>query len=91
MLEEANKKKTELIQRCMTRKDEMRKWSQKHTHEQKYSLLESHAHHRATHLLRRASEIKQDQEDEVRTVNVTKDRDHNIHNTNLKHTLYVTL
>ncbi|XP_021935545.1 cilia- and flagella-associated protein 45-like isoform X2 [Zootermopsis nevadensis] len=69
MLEEADKRNNELMQKCKVRKDEMCKWSQKQKHGQKYSLLESHAHHQATHLLRRAFEMKQDQEDEVKRAN----------------------
>jgi hypothetical protein len=65
MMAEADKKKNKLIEQCMARKVEMQKWSQKHLHGQKYSLLESDAHQRATYLLRRAFEIKQEQEDEV--------------------------
>jgi hypothetical protein len=74
MLEEDNKKNNELMQ-SKAREDE---WAQKQTHGQKHSLLESRAHRQASHLLRRAFEIKQDQEDEVRTLFVTKDRGHNI-------------
>jgi hypothetical protein len=77
MLEEADKKNNELLQKCKARKDEIHKWSQNQTHRQKYSLLESHAHQQATHLLHRAFEIKQDQEDEVSTLYETRDRGHN--------------
>lgn len=78
MLEEADKRNNELMQKCKVRKDEMCKWSQKQKHGQKYSLLESHAHHQATHLLHRAFEMKQDQEDEVSTLCVNMDKSHNI-------------
>lgn len=65
MMEEADKKKNKLIEQCMARKDEMQKLSQKHLRGQKYSLLESDAQQQATYILRRAFEIKQEQEDEV--------------------------
>ena len=65
MLEEEDKKKNEQIQQCLARKDEMQK-SYAQSKDTKYSLLESDARRRATHLLRRAFEIKQEQEDEVR-------------------------
>lgn len=65
MMEEADKKKSKLTEQCMARKDEMHKWSQKQLHGQKYILLESDAHQRETYLLHRASEIKQEEEDEV--------------------------
>jgi hypothetical protein len=70
MMEEAHKKKSKLTEQCISRKDEMRKWSQKQLHDQKYFLLESDAHQRETYLLHRASEIKQEQEDEVSNLHI---------------------
>ncbi|PSN55986.1 hypothetical protein C0J52_02150 [Blattella germanica] len=69
LLEEEDRKKNELIQQCLARKDDMRKWSQIQSKDQKYSILESDARRRATHLLRRAFEMKQEQEDEVKRAN----------------------
>lgn len=74
MVQEAYKKRDQLTEQCMTRKDEMRKWSEKQLHVQKHSLLESDAHRNATHLLHRAFEIKQEQEDDVSSLCVTKAR-----------------
>jgi membrane-bound lytic murein transglycosylase MltF len=70
-VQEAYKKKNELTEQCMARKDEMRKWSEKQLREQRHSLLESDAHRHATHLLRRAFELKQEQEDEVSNLCIT--------------------
>jgi peptidoglycan hydrolase CwlO-like protein len=72
--QEAYKKKNQLTEQCMARKDEMRKSCEKQLHEHKHSLLESDAHQHATHLLRRAFELQQEQEDEVSNLFVTKDR-----------------
>jgi hypothetical protein len=74
MMKEADKKKNELTEQSMARKNEMQKWSQKQLRGQKYSLLESDAHQRATYLLHRAFEIKQEQEDEVSSHYVINNR-----------------
>jgi hypothetical protein len=74
MVEEVYKKRNQLTEQCMSRKDEMHKWSEKQLHGKKYSLLESDAHRQATHLLQRALELKQEEEDEVSSPCVTKDR-----------------
>ncbi|XP_069687390.1 cilia- and flagella-associated protein 45-like isoform X2 [Periplaneta americana] len=68
-MEEEDKRKNELMEQCMARKEQMRKWSKSQTQGKKYTLLESDAHRRATHLLRRAFEMKQEQEDEVKRAN----------------------
>jgi hypothetical protein len=74
MVQEVYKKRNQLTEECMARKNEMRKWSEKQLHLQKHSLLESEAHRNATHLLHRAFEIKQEQEDEVSNLCVAKAR-----------------
>jgi membrane-bound lytic murein transglycosylase MltF len=68
------KKRNQLTEQCMARKNEMREWSEKQLQVQKHSLLESDAHRNATHLLHRAFEIRQEQEDDVSNLCVTKAR-----------------
>jgi len=74
VVQEAYKKRNQLTEQCMARKNKMREWSGKHLHLQKHSLLESDAHRNATHLHHRAFEIKQEQEDDVSNLCVTKAR-----------------
>lgn len=72
VVQEAYKKRNQLTEQCMARKNEMREWSEKQLHLQKHSLLESDAHQNATHILHRAFEMKQEQEDDVSNLCVTK-------------------
>lgn len=74
VVQEVYKKRNQLTEKCMARKNEMREWSEKQLQVQKHSLLESDAHRNATHLLHRAFEIKQEQEDDVSSCCVTKAR-----------------
>jgi hypothetical protein len=76
MLEKAEKEKNDLIQQCMARKDEMHRLSEEKSQGKKYTLLESEAHRRAKHLLQRAFEMKQEQEDEVSNICIIKDSTH---------------
>jgi len=74
VVQEVYKKRNQLTEQCMARKNEMRECSEKQLRLQKHSLLESDAHRNATHLLYRAFEIKQEQEDDVSNLCVAKAR-----------------